>query len=76
MMKTLKPTLATSLATLATFATAHEGHGTPGTLGHDLQHHLWTFAAVVAVGVLLLAGDRVIGLLLGRSRRKSDREIE
>lgn len=76
MMKTSKLTLATCLATLTTLATAHEGHGTPGTFGHDLQHQLWTFAALVAVGALLIAGDRVLALLKVSVQRKRNGKID
>ncbi|HEY0962613.1 MAG TPA: hypothetical protein VGE69_09665 [Pseudomonadales bacterium] len=58
--------------TFVSAAIAHEGHGIPGTIGHDLQHQLWTFAALVAVGALLLAGDRVIAALRVGVRRKRD----
>lgn len=41
------------LATLA-----HEGHGEPGSFGHDLQHQLWMFAALVVVAALVIVVQR------------------
>jgi hypothetical protein len=73
-MKSLNLALAAGLATLSTITAAHEGHGTPGTISHDLQHQLWTFAAVVAVGALLFAGDRVVALLRVAVKPKRDRD--
>jgi hypothetical protein len=72
-MKTLKSaSLAACLALLAPLAGAHEGHGIPGSVGHDLQHQVWTFAALVVVGALLMAGDNVVTLLRNRIRRRDD----
>lgn len=39
---------------LADAAAAHSGHGEPGTVGHDMQHQLWLFGALIVVGVVLL----------------------
>lgn len=39
-------------------ALAHEGHGEPGTFGHDIQHQLWMFAALVVVAALVLVVQR------------------
>jgi hypothetical protein len=41
------------LLAAANVAAAHSGHGEPGSVGHDLQHQLWMFSALVAVAVLL-----------------------
>jgi hypothetical protein len=53
------------LASMASSALGHEGHGVPGTFSHDLQHQLWTFAALVVTGALLLNGDRIAALVVG-----------
>ncbi|MDH7942337.1 hypothetical protein QGM61_00755 [Pseudohongiella sp. SYSU M77423] len=37
-------------------ANAHEGHGTPGTVLHDIQHAAWlvlAISAVVIIGMIL-----------------------
>ena len=40
-------------------AYAHEGHGTPGTLLHELQHQAWSFGGLIILAALVLAlGDR------------------
>jgi len=39
-------------------ALAHEGHGEPGTFGHDLQHQLWMFVALVVVAALVIVVQR------------------
>jgi len=58
MRKLLHKRSALLLALAATTAAAHPGHGL-GTLGHDLQHQLWTFGALVVVGaVCMLVQDR------------------
>lgn len=48
---------------LADMASAHSGHGEPGTFGHDMQHQLWMFGALVVVGVIIL-------LVQGRDRNR------
>src|SRR3712207_9332216 len=60
------------LALDAAAANAHEGHGVPGTFSHDLQHQLWTFAAWIAIGTLVLAGDSIVALLRVAVRRRSE----
>ncbi|MGP1609172.1 MAG: hypothetical protein ACTS5G_00600 [Burkholderiales bacterium] len=57
-----------ALMLLAPKVFAHAGHGTPGTIGHDLQHHLWTFIALVVVGALLMSGEHCVALLRARKR--------
>ncbi|MES2623845.1 MAG: hypothetical protein V4628_01080 [Pseudomonadota bacterium] len=55
-MKKSLQTITTALLSLATtVATAHPGHGL-GSIGHDLQHQLWTFGALVVVGAVCMWG--------------------
>ncbi len=73
-MKRLKRLLGTCVAVLlAPAALAHEGHGVVGSVGHDLQHQVWTFAALVVTGALLLAGERLAIALRERRKREQDR---
>lgn len=53
MKKLLHTSSALLLALAATTAAAHPGHGL-GTLGHDLQHQLWIFGALVVVGAVCM----------------------
>ncbi len=46
----------TLTALASTSVMAHPGHGL-GTLGHDLQHQLWIFGALVVVGVVCMLGQ-------------------
>ncbi|HBX38148.1 MAG TPA: hypothetical protein DEG76_13025 [Pseudohongiella sp.] len=42
--------------TVSPMAVAHEGHGTPGTVLHDIQHAAWlvlAISAVVIIGMIL-----------------------
>ncbi len=58
MKKLLHISSALAFALAATTAAAHPGHGL-GSIGHDLQHQLWLFGAMVVVGaVCMLVQDR------------------
>jgi hypothetical protein len=58
MKKLLHTSSALAYAMAATTAFAHPGHGL-GSIGHDLQHQLWIFSALVVVGaVCMLVQDR------------------
>jgi hypothetical protein len=53
-MKRIIQTGSTLLLTLvATITMAHPGHGL-GTVGHDLQHQLWIFGALIVVGAICM----------------------
>ena len=53
-MKNLHPTSSgLALALTTTTAAAHPGHGL-GAIGHDLQHQLWIFGALVAAGAVCM----------------------
>jgi hypothetical protein len=74
-----KQLLVTCIAALvAPIALAHEGHGVVGSVGHDLQHQVWTFAALVVVAALLLTGERVAAVLRQeletRRKRRQNRQ--
>ncbi len=62
-------TLGTTLL-LASTTVAHEGHGPVGSIGHDLQHQLWTFAGMILLGAVVLGGEHVAALV----RRRSDED--
>jgi hypothetical protein len=64
----------TLLIVLSSLVKAHEGHGIPGSVGHDLQHQVWTFAGLVAVAALLMAGDSIAVLLRARVTRSKREE--
>ena len=66
-LRGLALTLCTSLAL------AHEGHGVVGSMGHDLQHQAWNFAALVLLGALVLGGEHVVALVRSRRNRDKDR---
>ncbi len=74
MKRLMKGLMQVACALLAPLAVAHEGHGVVGTVGHDLQHQAWTFAALVVTGALLLAGDRVLATLRARTRTRNKRD--
>jgi hypothetical protein len=58
MKKLLQTISVLPFAMAAATAVAHPGHGL-GSIGHDLQHQLWIFGALVVVGsVCLLVQDR------------------
>ncbi len=38
--------------TVSPMAVAHEGHGTPGTVLHDIQHAAWLVLAISAVVII------------------------
>ena len=66
-MKSLKRLRITgALLLLTSTALGHEGHGVVGTMGHDLQHQLWTFAGLILLAVLVLGGEHFAAL----ARRK------
>jgi hypothetical protein len=62
-------TLGTTLLVAST-TLAHEGHGPVGSIGHDLQHQLWTFAGMILLGVVVLGGEHIAALV----RRRSDKD--
>jgi thiamine pyrophosphate-dependent acetolactate synthase large subunit-like protein len=68
--KTLDAVPYIALALLAPAAFAHEGHGVPGSVGHALQHQLWTFAVLVAMGAILMTGDQLYAVIRERLRSK------
>ena len=45
------------LSLSAATAAAHPGHGL-GTLGHDLQHQLWTFGALIVMSAVCMFQGR------------------
>lgn len=58
MKNLLQKSAALAFALAATTAVAHPGHGL-GSIGHDLQHQLWIFGALVVTGaVCMLVQDR------------------
>ena len=63
MNKLLQTSSALLFGFVAATASAHPGHGL-GELGHDLQHQLWTFGALVVVGAVCM---------LVRSRNSDER---
>jgi hypothetical protein len=77
-MNKLKYMSGCAMVLLASAAAAHEGHGVVGSVGHDLQHQLWTFFALVVTGALLLSGERIAAALrVGiAARRKQKKDTE
>ena len=76
-MRTPKYMAACAATLLASAATAHEGHGVVGSVGHDLQHQFWTFAALVVTGALLLSGERIAAALqasIATRRKRKDED--
>jgi hypothetical protein len=53
MKKLLHTSSIPAFALAATTATAHPGHGL-GAVGHDVQHQLWIFGALVVAGAVCM----------------------